>query len=245
MKILDASLSLSEMETVLEHAILNDENDIRIIGDLELSYEDYKCLALKLKGITKYKENIELFDRYKLCAVVAWVFALRYEKEDKIDHTLVKRLLGNLPQHQLRYVLNLFTTTFSDYGLDDYEVDTNSLDGFFVVAAIHAGIPTDLQDEFFHMMEESLLHQDMTELEEQIMKNLSTRMVEIYKYIDESIIRDMIRVCRELFVDYKINQLSKEEVLNKYPSTSRSIIEGCFKWCEEYEANNELMSSVR
>lgn len=244
MKLLDASLSLGEMEALLEQSLLNEENDIRILGDLELSYEDYKCLSLKLKGLTKYKDNIEVCNRFKLCAVVAWVFALRYEKEDKIKVNLVKKLLESLPQHQLRYVISLFNATFSDYGLQDFGVDTTSLEGFFTVAAIHSGIPVDLLNEFYHLLDESLKHQDMELLEDQVVNCLSTRMDEIYKYIDKNIQRQMIALTREMYVDYKINGLSQEEILSKYNYTSRSIIDGCFRWCEEYDVSH-LISSIR
>jgi hypothetical protein len=246
MKILDASLSLAEMESVLEYELLNDKNNIRIIRDLELSYEDYKILTLKLKGLVKYKGIINIFDRYKLCTIVASVFSLHFDKEDRINLEIIKKPLENLPQHQIRYVLSLFTSAFSDCGVDSYHIDTSSMDGFLSLIAAHAGITSEFENEFCSLLDDSLNHKDMNTLEIEIYSNLSTRMTEVFKYLDNDLVSEIIHTYREIFVDCKLNHLSQEEILDKYPLASSKIIELYVKWCEcAEEQKEELISLVR
>ena len=81
MNILDADFTLYEIEQTLEERFRMEEKMLRTIGDLDLSYEDYKYLVLKLKGISKYMTRIEVFEQYKLSIITALVFSIRYEKK--------------------------------------------------------------------------------------------------------------------------------------------------------------------
>lgn len=114
MKILDSVLSLEQMEDILEKELERQKHSIRIFGDLDLSYEDYKCLSLKFRGIYRYPGSIEILENFKLSLLTAWIFSLRYEKEE-ISYYNIKKVLLKLPQYMQRKFISMCSETFEEY----------------------------------------------------------------------------------------------------------------------------------
>lgn len=245
MNILDADLTLLELEELLELEMRNEEKDIRIIGDLDLSYEDYKYMILRLKGLTKYRWNMEVFEKYKLCIITSWVFTLRYETDKNFMYDKVKRLLNGLQQHHLRYCIKMCASAFEEYGIETYGIDTQTLEGIFELSAIHAGIPRQVQHEFYQLLDDSLNYSNLKFLESDLFDRLPPRLQEIYQFIDSRHQKRIIYVLREIYMDYKIGKCSLDEVLNRYSETSRKFIEDSYYWCIKYEKNKNRLIGAR
>ena len=245
MNLLDADLTLLEIEKLLEGEIKNEQKNLRIIGDLDLSYEDYKYMILRLKGLTKYKWNIEVFERYKLSILTTWIFTLRYEADKSYLYDKVKEILNSLQQHHMRYCIQTCAAAFEEYGIETYGIDIYSLEGIFEVSAIHAGVPKQAQDEFYQLLEDSLDYSNIHLLEKKLIGSVSPKLQEIYKYINNQHQKRIIYSAREIYIDCKIKKFTLSELFEKYPESSRKLIEGCYIWCIDYEDNMNQVIGVR
>lgn len=242
MNLLDAALSLKEMEQLLAKELQNDKKDIRIIGDMELSCEDYKCLALKLKGMQQYGCHLDVLDDYKLCLIVTWAFALRYERESKIAYQNMKEMILGQPQYLVRKFLEICESAFMEYGIITFGISAKTLDGLCSLIAIHAGIPKQMLPALFAILSDSLRYSEMHILEQTLRNNMSDHMREVYRYVGEEYQKKMFQVTREMFIDCKLNQLPREELLLKYPYTSSQIMDACIQWtlAEEQEEHQVM-----
>ena len=146
MKVFASDYSLNEIELLLEEkmeeAYKNTrEEECKIINNFNLSYEDYCYLLLKLKGLVTYGRGVELLERYKISVVTVLVYAIRYGKKETV-YEKIKTFIKKLPQHQLRYALDMFADVVEEYALCSYEHCKGQLDRLFEVLAAQAGEDT-------------------------------------------------------------------------------------------------------
>ncbi len=143
MKVFDSDYSLNEIEMLLgekmEEAYRNtQEEECKIIDSFDLSYEDYCYLLLKLKGLITYGRGVELMERYKISVVTALVYSIRYSAKENV-YEKIKMFIEKLPQHQLRYALDMLVDVVEEYALCSYEQCKGQLDHLFEVLASQAG----------------------------------------------------------------------------------------------------------
>lgn len=239
MNILRTPLSLLEMENLLQEELRKNHKYIRILGDMNLSYEDYKCLLLKLKGIDKYRKNVKVVEQYRLSIIIACIFTLRYEKAEKIEYNKMKDILQHLSQHQVRFCMELFANTYEEYGIPTFGIDVHSIEDLFSLAAVHAGIPKQIQNDYFHLLDDSLHYTEMGSLQDRLYNDLSPHLRELYKYIDKENKVLAFYDCRNVFMDCKLNQLTEKAALEKYSWVSSDILRGMVKWCEEQKKERQ------
>jgi hypothetical protein len=95
--------------------------------------------------------------------------------------------------------------------------------------AIHAGIPDQLLSAFVAILEDSLKYDDKKKLKQNMINNMSGHMREVYRYIDEQNLLNLLEVARNVYIDCKENNMDKDEVLRKYQYTSRQIIDAFYR----------------
>lgn len=239
MNLLQTPLTLLEMERLLEKELRDEEKDYRIIGDLELTYEEYCFLSLNAKGLQRFENNLVMIEKYRFVVLVTWVFSMRYANIDKANYETMYNRINKLQQHNMRKTINIIARTFEEYGFYTYGLDIYSLDGLFALIGIHAGIPNKVYNRLFNILEESLNYKDMNRFEQQLMLELEPRMTLIYEYMEEDTKRKLFHETREIFVDCRMNQLSIEEVLEKYIYASKGLLVSLVRWCEEIEYYHE------
>jgi hypothetical protein len=140
MNVFATSSSLLEIEKTLVEELSKEENDINFIGDLNLSYEDYRYLVMKLKKIQRHKYCISLLERYRCSIVTAWTFSLKFEKKERTSYFIAKRIMEDIPQHQLRYSLNILFLVFEEYGIINFRADKKNMERLFSIVEINSGI---------------------------------------------------------------------------------------------------------
>lgn len=236
--ILNTSLSLSEMEEVIEEKLLDSTQNIRIIGDLGLSQDDFKCLLLKLKGFNKYNNNFSAFITHRLGVVTTCIYSLRYENSTS-NAEIINELIINMGQYQVRSFFKICTNTLEEYGLSTYGTEVSSLQGLLELFTVHAGIETKFYNEFFESMNNSLGLKEIRELGDKIINGFSKELRNKYKYLPNIVLKDMITSYRSAFVDCKIKGFTEKNLLEKYSLVSSEIIKECVKWCKNYEAEYE------
>lgn len=146
MKVFDSDYSLHKIEVLLEEKMeeayrIKQEEESKIIDSFNLSYEDYCYLILKLKGMTAYGKTLELIQRYKISLITALVYSIRYGTKENV-YKKVKMFIKKMPQHQLRYALDMFGDVVEEYAIYNYEQYKGHLDYLFEALAIQAGEDT-------------------------------------------------------------------------------------------------------
>jgi len=239
MKMFDTSQSLYQMEEILEQQLRKPENNIRILGDLPLSYEDYRYLLFKSRGLERYRGDLEVLDKFKLAILISWIFAMRLEKSDKNGYFKVQNSFLSIPQHHLRIYLNKIFCVFHEYKLNTFEVtDVENVEDLMALLVIHTGIPDDLQADFCHLLDDSLAYGDYnyTSIEYRFMMHMPEHMKSLYHFLEKKVIRNMINYSRDMFRDYRTNRITCREAYTKYPLMSSNLMRGCFDWCERQES---------
>lgn len=235
MNLLQTPLTLLEIERLLEKELRDEEKDYRIIGDLELTYEEYCFLSLKAKGLQRYENDLAIIEKYRFVTLVTWVFSMRYANIEKESYEAMYNKVNKLQQHTMRKTIHVIAGTFEEYGINTYGLDIYSLEGLFALVGIHAGIPKKAHDRLFNILEESLNYKDMNRFEQQLMLELEPRMTVIYNYMEEDTKKKLFHETRDIFIDCKMNNLSIEELKEKYLYASKSILNSLVCWCEEIE----------
>lgn len=233
MYLLQTPLTLLEIEHLLERELTSEGKDIRIVSDLNLTYEEYCFLSLKAKGLQRYENNLVMLEKYKFVILVSWVFSLQYGSLEKVKYSNMCSKFSNLQQHIMRKTINIIAETFDENGINTYDKDTYTMEGLFSLIGIHAGIPEKLHDKLFGLLDESLNYQDMTGFEEKLKVDLEPRMAAIFEYMDEETISKILHETRDIFIDCRVNNLSLDELRDKYTCASKKILENCARWCEE------------
>lgn len=265
MRILDSVLSLEQMEDILEKELEMRKHSIRILGDLDLSYEDYKCLSLKFRGIHRYPGSVEILENFKLSLLITWVFSLRYEKEE-ISYCNIKKILLELPQYMQRKFISMCRETFEEYELFMYNIPISNMKELCSIIVIHSGMPDRLLNRFYHILYEDIVNYELQyELQKElcifneknqcncleserkiklfvtrIINSFSKDMKEAYQYIENTVLEEMVQTIRSIFLDCYFYELSISELLKKYPVISRKMIESCFIWCREWKHQNKI-----
>ena len=235
MNLLQTPLTLLEIERLLEKEIRDEEKDYRIIGDLELTYEEYCFLSLKAKGLQRYENDLVMIEKYRFVTLISWVFSMRYANIEKVNYETMYNKVNKLQQHTMRKTIHIIAGTFEEYGINTYGLDIYSLEGLFALIGIHSGIPHKVHDRLFSILEESLNYKDMNRFEQQLMLELEPRMTLIYEYMEEDMKKKLFHETREIFIDCRMNNLSIDELKYKYVYTSKSILNSLVRWCEEIE----------
>lgn len=234
MNLLQTPLTLLEIERLLEKELRDEEKDYRIIGDLELTYEEYCFLTLKAKGLKRYENNLAMIEKYRFVALVSWVFSMRYSNE-KVNYKTMYSDVNNLQQHIMRKTISIIAGTFEEYGIYTYGLDIYSLEGLFELIGIHSGIPHKVHERLFNILDESLNYKDMNRFKHQLMLELKPRMTAIYEYMDENAKKKLFHETREIFIDCRLNKLSIEELKEKYVYASKDLLISLVRWCDEIE----------
>ena len=236
MDILNTSMTLGEIEEVLAEQLKDSENNIRILGDLKISYEDYCYLLLKIRGLEQYHEKLELMEKYRLSVLVSWVIGLRFEKSEAKGCNRIKNQLLGMEQHHVRSYIASMLNTFDEYGLNTFQMTENaSVEDLLELLVVHTGIPSELQDDFYHLLDDSLSYGDFSSIAGRFLMRLPKHMQHLYTFVKREVVIAMIEDCRKMFADYRLYGITRREAYNKYPLMSSDIMQGCFRWCEAQE----------
>lgn len=238
MGIFDTSLSLQQIENELARQLKDINNNIRILADLEISYEDYYCLLLKVKGLEKYHNDIDFIERFQLSILTLWIFSLRLERNKYNYYKKFKAEFVQMEQHYIRKFIQIMLNTFDEYQLNTYGlIREDAFQDLFALLVVHTGIPNELQDDFCHLLDDSLVYGEQSGITNRFLMRLPEHMKRLYSFVDKKVIIDMINYSSKMFADYRLYRITKREAYLKYPLMSSNLMKGCFHWCETQETN--------
>lgn len=224
MKYFNRDSSLYDVEKMLEREFVNNPR-IRIVGDMEIDHDDYNFLNEKLRGVRSQYGNLQIIDRYRLCQILGWVGYLKFENPDRIYLANRQALSKKLPQHVAGQFLQMFSDAFCEYGFKTGDISDISFDGLCQVVALQAGMH---REEYSTMYEILRAHKSLTIprlYDEQIFRQVSYRMGEIFKYLNKETHMLVIRTICDVYVDARYNDLSVLEIMNRKPDASYVLID--------------------
>ena len=246
MNILDADFSLLDIEHRLEEIFKANEKTLRTIGDLDITYEDYKYLILKLKGLTKYITRIEVLEQYKLSIVTALVFAVRYEHDlEGVYHSMLD-LIGHFQQHHVRYIMRICLNVFYELGLSTYGIHCCSLDDVFEVISIHANLSRETQDTVFQILDDYFNMGEAYLLEEELVEKLNEVIRNESPYLKDNVeTLTMTYLLKDLYAACYVKHNSLKQLLSEYNQLSIQLVEACYMWYIKYSRNSNRLIKIR
>lgn len=221
---------LSQMKDYFESQIPG----IRLISDLALSESDFKSLGAKLKSAFSFKDSKDGMEEIIICYLVYWVYALIYWNEETGIHDVLTDYCAELPQYKIRHHFQMLIDTFADYGIYDFGYDSGSVEELCsMLIARHAGIPNDEKYHVFELIDD-YRNQNVSvdTMVADIYAHLPYKSQYIFSLLDNRSRQDMIWEIRTIMADISSQAYTREEMLEKHPQTSVSLIDYCFYWKE-------------
>ena len=220
MKNLTKNVSLLDLERKFEEEITSE--DIRIIGDLNISYEDYITIREKISKLMDYKDNITVWNQYRLCTLVSWVFSLIYE-DAEYNATNFMESFDGFHQYTVRYLLDIYNETFEEFGLEIPGLVINSEESLQEAIILQAGVPDEYHGMLFDALN-STVNECTVNIEKDVMKDFSPKIKTMFKCLNRDRQKKLVNLYRKAFIEIKVKGMSRDEVLNRNPITSRRVI---------------------
>lgn len=220
MKNLTKNVSLLDLERKFEEEITSE--DIRIIGDLNISYEDYMTIREKISKLMDYKDNITVWNQYRLCTLVSWVFSLIYE-DAEYNATNFMESLDGFHQYTVRYLLDIYNETFEEFGLEIPGLVINSEESLQEAIILQAGVPDEYHGMLFDALN-STVNECTVNIEKDVMKDFSPKIKTMFKCLNRDRQKKLVNLYRKAFIEIKVKGMSRDEVLKRNPITSRRVI---------------------
>ena len=220
MKNLTKNMSLLDLERKFEEAITSE--DIRIIGDLNISYEDYVTIREKISKLMDYKDNITVWNQYRLCTLVSWVFSLIYE-DAEYNATNFMESFDGFHQYTVRYLLDIYNETFEEFGLEIPGLVINSEESLQEAIILQAGVPDEYHKVLFDALN-STVDETTVNIEKDVMKDFSPKIKTMFKCLNRDRQKKLVNLYRKAFIEIKVKGMSRDEVLKRNPITSRRVI---------------------
>jgi len=221
MEILQDSTTLLDIERMIEEEITSSDNNIRLISDINLTYEEYKFIKLKFKGLGLYRDNVEVWNKYRLSTLVYWVFSLRYESKEFNVQRFSKTFDG-MHQYAIRHLVEIYNDTFEEFGIEIPGISVNSVETLCETIAVHAGVPDELHTKLYNALDENV--SDARIVDKDIVKKISPKMTYILKHLGKDAQKSMLITYKKIIYDLKVRGLSENEVLERYPVVSTKLV---------------------
>ncbi len=224
MKVFKDRYSLYDIEEKLEWEYSNNSK-IRIVGDINLDYEDYRFLLEKYKAMSPHMGNMDVMMKYRLVQITSWTFFMRHEDPGRIYIDDFTPLIKKIPQHVAGMYLQLYSDTFCEYGFATAAINDLSIPGLFAVVALQAGMSKEEYSVLFDIINKRNNITVPRLYEENLFGQISYRMGQMFKYLDkESYCRVIEEICR-VYVDTRINGYSVNDVLIRNERASYTLVE--------------------
>lgn len=235
---LDSTLSLCEMETLLDELLQEKKGSIRMLGDLDLSLEDYKILSLRLRGFAKYHKNFALYQKYALSLLAMGVFAFRYEDNGQQAMEKIDVLVKGVPQHLERALYSTFDTIFQLYKLSTYGIEIQDYNSLLQVLMIQCGLSEQSYVHLFNMFD-SMDQGDLDE-REKIMLVRKLEELNSSSSLNSEVKAMLLQHLFTVYKDCKEHSYTKEELYKRYEDVSNRLIEATAAWCGQNTKSLEI-----
>jgi len=240
---LDSSISLSEMEKRLDEIVQEKKGKIRMLGDLDLSVEDYKILSLRLRGFAKYHQSFALYQKYALSLLSMGVFAFRYESTNKQAIEKVQVLVKEVPQHLERALYDIYDTTFHIYKLSTYGLAIQDFPSLLQVLMLQCGLSEQSYIHLFNMFDS--MNQGSLDEREKVILVRKLEELNSSSSLDSEVKALLMQRLFTVYKDCKEHYYTKKELCRRYDDVSNRLIEATVAWCSKNTNSLEMRMQSR
>lgn len=228
--LLKENMTLAEMDAVLERFLTENSLTVRILTDIPLSKEEYQLL---LERLSETGNGLRAIQRYRLCVLTAWAYALHYGEESAEKYHAVMERLNGIPQYSVRQFLKVCGSTFEDFGLNTYYPEINTKQQLYGMMVAQAGIPDEMTLPFCTLLDELLEGKRLEEAMEQMKLARNEQLGDIADSASHRFLENLLLSAREIMRDCQSGDYTEEELLRKYHITSSRLIHTCWHWAQD------------
>lgn len=223
-------MTLVDMDAVLEQFLTRNSSTVRILADIPLTQEEYSQL---LSRLSRLKRDMATVQRYRLCVLMAWTYALHYGEESARQYHLIMEELDGLPQYFVRQFLKVCANTFEDFGLNTYYPEINSRQQLYGMMVAQAGIPDTMTPAFCELLEQLLEGKPLMDAMEEMKEVCNEQLGQVADAANTRFLENLLLSAKEIMRDCKSGMYTEEELLKKYRITSSRLIHSCWCWAQE------------
>lgn len=140
MNLLNPTMSLYDIESVLEHYCLSSpDSNVIVTRSIPLSFEDYALMHNLIHNFVNMTGDVSAYSGFHLTILVTWIMGEKFA-----GHNLRFELyegISKLPQHHLRYYIDMFVSTLNEYYIETFDEDYDDLEGICKIISRHANYP--------------------------------------------------------------------------------------------------------
>ncbi|MBR3771404.1 MAG: hypothetical protein IKL07_03965 [Clostridium sp.] len=234
---LDSVLSLKEMERAIGNAILRKKGRVRTIGDLELTNEDYKLLELRFRGFSKYRNDLEVYEKYSLCLLTLGTFYFKVESDWRHVRDVIQDYARTTPQHLQRRILEVFDNTVKEYSLSNPGVHLTNVNQLIQLFLFYSYDNESAYQKYFSELDKYIDGGYTDKSIATVNKKVFYREEELF---EEEVKEKVFTTYHKAYLDCIQNHLSVEEMMKKYYRLSNLFVTSCCRWCEERDAESRM-----
>lgn len=234
MKVFKERYSLYDIEEKLEWEYSGNKK-IRIVGDINIDYDDYRFLMDKLRAIQPHVGNLEVMMKYRLSQITSWIFYLRYEDPSRIYISDYHMIMKHIPQHVEKHYLQMYSDAFCEYGFATAAINDLTLQGLFAVVALQAGMSREEYGTLFDIINTKNNLTVPKLYEEKLFDQISYRMGQMFRYLDKDTYCTVIEEICRVYVDTRINKYSVNDVLMNNEKAAYTLVDVFKEKCMELE----------
>ena len=134
-------MNLMEMEQHLQTYFSQRENyHHQLICKIPLSPADCRLMVQKFDSLTRFENEIGIYEDLALSIIVMWTFCNKYNiyKNDFLNRLI--HHTDSLPQHRGRYYKVMLFPVFDEYGLETFGRNINTIEIMCEVIDMHVKI---------------------------------------------------------------------------------------------------------
>lgn len=229
-KLFEKNMTLAEMDAVLEQFLTENSFAVRILADIPLTEEEYRQLLGKLSVLER---DMATMQRYRLCVLMAWTYALYYGEEDAQYYHVLMEEMDGIPQYFVRQFLKVCGSTFEDFGLNTYYSEINSKQQLYSMMVAQAGIPEMMAPMFCRILDELVEGKPVKEAMEAMKGARNEQLGYTADAANSRFLENLLLSAREIMRDCQSGDYTEEELQKKYRITSSRLIHTCWRWAQE------------
>lgn len=237
MNMLDSALSLKEIEHALGTAITKRKGRIRTIGDLQLTNEDYKILALRFRGFPKYQNDLKIYEQFSLSLMAYGSYLFQEDAEGKATVEKINKIAKMIPQYMQRKILDELDNTIKEFSLSNPCIHLKNSRQLISLLLFYSYDNDSIYQTYFSELEQYNSENYTQEAFEHAVKKIFVREQFIY---DKETRKRAFTMLQKAYIDCSHGCFDEGKMLEKYARLPYLYLSSCCKWFENHESKTNL-----
>lgn len=237
MNMLDSTLSLKEIEHTIAEAIASCKGKARTIGDLGLTSEDYKILALRFRCFRKYQNDINIYEQFSLSLLAYGSYIFQVEPDVKEVERKFYGIASQIPQYLQRKILDEFDSTIKENALSNPSIHLKTPSQLISLLLLYSCNNDAIYQQYFRELDSIEEGIPVEERIDEITEKVFWREKMIF---DKDAWNHGFGMLKAAYLDCRRNHYSESEMLTKYTRLSYIFLSSCSKWFETHQEKTNL-----